>query len=64
MHRVIADNPYSTFETVKSLRTKSGTRIMMPIGYNVSLLEPKMALIDKGDHLRAILLIIGEQEIS
>ena len=34
---------------------------MMPIGYNVSLLEPKMALIDKGDHLRAILLIIGEQ---
>ncbi len=62
VHRVIADNPYSTFETVQNrYEQKSGTRIMMPIGYNVSLLEPKMALIDKGDHLRAILLIIGEQ---
>lgn len=62
VHRVIADNPYSTFETVQnSYEQKSGQRIMMPIGYNVTLLEPKMALEDKGEHLRAILLIIGEQ---
>ncbi|MFI5172557.1 MAG: alpha/beta hydrolase [Chitinophagales bacterium] len=62
VHRVIADNPYSTFETVQNrYEQKSGQRIMMPIGYNVTLLEPKMALEDKGDHLRAILLIIGEQ---
>ncbi len=62
VHRVIADNPYSTFETVQNrYEQKSGQRIMMPIGYNVTLLEPKMALEDKGEHLRAILLIIGEQ---
>ncbi len=62
VHNVIADNPYTTFETVQNrYEQKSGTRIMMPIGYNVTLLEPKMALIDKGDHLRGILLIIGEQ---
>jgi len=62
VHRVIADNPYSTFETVQNrYEQKTGTRIMMPIGYSVTLLEPKMALEDHGDHLRGILLIIGEQ---
>lgn len=62
VHRVIADNPYTTFETIQNRwEAKTGQRIMMPIGYNVSLLEPKMALEDKGENLRAILLIIGEQ---
>lgn len=62
VHRIIADNPYTTFETVQNrYEAKTGTRIMMPMGYNVTLLEPKMALEDKGEHLRGILLIIGEQ---
>jgi len=62
VHRVIADNPYTTFETVqKRYEEKGGGKIFMPIGYNVTLLEPKMALEDKGENLRAILLIIGEQ---
>ncbi|MEZ5014046.1 MAG: alpha/beta hydrolase [Chitinophagales bacterium] len=61
VHHIIADNPYTTFETIQNrYEAKSGTRIMMPIGYNVTLLEPKMALEDNGDHLRSILLIIGE----
>lgn len=61
VHRVIADNPYTSFETVqKRYEEKGGGKIFMPIGYNVTLLEPKMALIDKGENLRAILLIIGE----
>lgn len=62
VHRVIADNPYTTFETIQNRwEAKTGQRIMMPIGYSVTLLEPKMALEDKGENLRAILLIIGEK---
>ncbi len=62
VHKVIADNPYTTFETIQNRwEAKTGQRIMMPIGYSVTLLEPKMALEDKGENLRAILLIIGEQ---
>lgn len=62
VHRVVADNPYTTFETVQNrYETKTGTRIMMPMGYSPTLLEPKMVLEDKGEHLRGILLIVGEQ---
>lgn len=62
VHHVVADDPYTTLETVQNrYEAKTGQKILMPIGYNATLIEPQHALESGGDHLRSILLIIGEQ---
>lgn len=61
VYRVIADAPYTTLETIeKKYAEKTGGKIFMPIAYDKSLIEPTNALKEKGEHLRGILFIVGE----
>ncbi len=60
VNNVIADAPYTTLETIeKRYKEFTGGKILMPLAFDKSLIEPMNALSVKGDHLRGILLIVG-----
>jgi len=61
--KIIADSPYLTLEDVKaSIKTAYGKDMMLPLGYDKLLLEPKFALEAKGGSLNGILLIAGDKD--
>ncbi|MCB0396771.1 MAG: alpha/beta hydrolase [Flavobacteriales bacterium] len=61
--RVVADGTYVSFQKYKDrVREKEGKEVMLPIGYNKYIMEPEYALEEKGQHLRGILFIVGQNE--
>ena len=59
--KVIADSPYSTFETIqKSFKDAQGVDVLLPLGYNKVSMEPKYALESKGEQLLGLFFIGGE----
>ncbi|NLJ07885.1 MAG: alpha/beta hydrolase [Sphingobacteriales bacterium] len=61
--RIIADSPYSTFElTEKRYMDVYGQKVMMPLGYDKTFLEPYYAMSEKGSGLQGILLICGADD--
>jgi len=61
--RIIADSPYLTFElTEKRYMDVFGQKVMMPLGYDKTFLEPFHAMTDKGAGLQGILLISGADD--
>jgi hypothetical protein len=63
VHRVIADAPYLSFETIeKRYKELTGEKILMPLGYDKVYMEPMFALAEKGNHLRGIMYVIGDQD--
>lgn len=58
---VIADAPYVTLEKIeKTYKEMTGEKIFMPLAFDKALVEPGNALPVKGDHLRGIMLIVGQ----
>ncbi len=61
--KIIADSPYLTFEqTQKRYEQAYGQTIMMPLGYDKTIMEPKYALEEKGSGLTGIFLISGTED--
>jgi uncharacterized protein len=61
--KIIADSPYLTLEDIKeSIKTNYGKEVLLPLGYDKLLLEPKFALASKGASLNGILLIAGDKD--
>jgi hypothetical protein len=57
---VIADSPYMTFELAQKRYLEIyGQRILMPLGYDKTVLEPLYALEETGRSLEGILIIRG-----
>jgi len=63
INRVIADGAYFTLETVSKRIEASGSKVLMPMGYDATTLEPKFALESKGIHLDKVLLFVGDKDI-
>jgi hypothetical protein len=60
---VIADSPYMTFELAQKRYLEIyGQRILMPLGYDKTVLEPLYALEETGRSLEGILIIRGEND--
>ncbi len=60
---IIADSPYTTLDAVQSsLASATGKNVLLPLGFNRLALEPQYALDEKGDHLEAILFIVGQDD--
>lgn len=61
--KIIADSPYMTLEDVKaSIKANYGKEVLLPLGYDKLLLEPKFALEAKGGSLNGILFIAGDKD--
>jgi len=61
--RIIADSPYLTFELAeKRYMEVYGQKVMMPLGYDKTWLEPFHALSEKGNGLQGVLLISGADD--
>lgn len=61
--KVIADSPYITFEqTEKKYMEVYGQKVMMPLGFDKTWLEPLYALEAKASGLTGIFLISGEDD--
>ncbi len=60
---IIADSPYTTFEEIqKTLKTKKSVDVLIPLGYNKVLMEPKYALEEKGSSIKKLILVAGDQD--
>ncbi len=62
VNRVIADGTYATLETVSKRLEEKGEKMMMPIGYDKTTLEPRFALESKGKYLDKVLLIVADKD--
>jgi len=61
--KIIADSPYLTLEDVKAaIKTHYGKDVLLPLGFDKMLLEPKHALASKGASLNGILIIAGDKD--
>ncbi len=61
--KIIADSPYLTLEDVKSaIKTHHNREVLLPLGFNKLMLEPKHALASKGGSLHGMLIIAGDKE--
>ncbi|MBC8344067.1 MAG: alpha/beta hydrolase [Bacteroidetes bacterium] len=61
--KIIADSPYITFEkTEKKYMEVYGQKVMMPLGFDKTWLEPLFALEEKASGLTGIFLISGEED--
>lgn len=61
--KIIADSPYLTLEEVKAaIKDKYGKEVLLPLGFDKLLLEPKHALASKGASLNGILIIAGDKD--
>jgi uncharacterized protein len=61
--KIIADSPYMTLEEVKaSIKDSYGKDVLLPLGFDKLLLEPKHALSAKGGSLNGILFIAGDKD--
>ncbi|MFC2113760.1 alpha/beta hydrolase [Bacteroidota bacterium] len=61
--KVIADSPYLSFElTEKRYMEVFGQKVMMPLGFDKTWMEPVYALEDKAAGLTGIMLIAGEND--
>ncbi|MBN4065798.1 alpha/beta hydrolase [Candidatus Amoebophilus asiaticus] len=64
IRRVIADAPYLSFDHIKNReREKKNVLIKIPKVYNKYYMEPIYALEKKGNHLTAILYIVGQNDV-
>jgi hypothetical protein len=62
--KIIADSPYSTLEGIKTrIKEVKNEDVLMPLGYDKNLLEPKYALETKGKLISGLLLIAGENDL-
>jgi alpha-beta hydrolase superfamily lysophospholipase len=60
VRRVVADAPYPDLETVKNrLKEVKEKDVIIPPGAEKTLYEPKFALESKGQHIEAVMLIVG-----
>jgi len=63
LSKIIADSPYLTLEDVKSdIKKHYDKDVMLPLGFDKLLLEPKHALAARGASLNGILVIAGDKE--
>ncbi len=61
--KVIADSPYLNFEvTQKRFESAFGQKVLMPLGYDKTIMEPEYALQEKGSGITGILLISGSED--
>lgn len=61
--KIIADSPYFTLEDVKAdIKSAYGIDVLLPLGFDKLLLEPKHALAAKGASLNGILIIAGDKD--
>ncbi len=61
--KIIADSPYLTLEDAKTAIKKNyGKEVLLPLGFDKLLLEPKHALAAKGASLNGILIIAGDKD--
>lgn len=61
--KVIADSPYLTFEiTQKRYEQVYGQKVLMPLGYDKTVLEPQYALGKTASGLTGVFLISGSED--